>query len=398
MNMIKLTLITTHYDADEKIVAPFLKTVAAQQRIDWRDYEVVFVEDDPNVDFPAWDALLHEALPVDEGVTIKHLKPLAVNTGVADARQRGIDAARGAYFTIMDSDDYLYSTLVFRLFEQECYDLRDKVDIMWTDFWHEHTVDGKLAYTPQGVQRSMIWCFGNYFRRAWVKDQKLRFFSGQRAGDDSGFNQLALSFVEQERLKLVDMQTVVWADNKKSIAHNDVNQFHLSCNPDHMRSWMYVAHSKMLRTQSLDQKKAIGADVLGKIMACFFAMWHADLVNKDSVGTVIPVEEWRRNTEEMCAFVYANFKECIELLSREEESELERMARAGSQVFTPDVTWHEWKRRIQDAPPPIAKYDISWSHVWTQNKAGQGTLTPCYIDFKRDFGPDGRYKGGRKKR
>jgi len=384
MSKPKLSLITTHYDMPFEIVEPLLYTIAAQQRIDFSDYEFVFVEDKPGHE--NWNERIRKLLP--DTLNVIYVPALKYNTGVADSRQRGIDASSGIYFTIMDSDDYLYSTLVWRLFEQEIFVKNPPIG--YTSWYHE-SIQGNTAMYHIQEAPCVVWCFGNYFQRKFVDKEKLRFFKGQRAGDDSGFNQLALSFTDEKKVVIVPMPTVVWADNRDSIAHNRLNEFEITCTPDHMRSWSYVAWSKYLR----GNKQAAAVEMLNKIMMCYFAMYSPGM-RKPEIGNNITAQDWEQKTKEMCAHIYRAFKTELNQLTEEEEAAIFKQA-AMQMTYIPHITWQDWKKEIMSIPA-VPKFDISWSHVWTSNGAAQGTSRTCFIDFSGDFDNNtGRYIGNPKK-
>ena len=80
-----------------RLLRPQIQSILEQ---DYRDYELILVDDGSTDDS---GAICDEFADKDKRIVVIHKK----NGGVDEARNTGIDAARGQYLYFVDSDDEL---------------------------------------------------------------------------------------------------------------------------------------------------------------------------------------------------------------------------------------------------------------------------------------------------
>ena len=80
-----------------RLLRPQIQSILEQE---YRDYELILVDDGSTDDS---GAICDEFADIDKRIVVIHKK----NGGVDEARNTGIDAARGQYLYFVDSDDEL---------------------------------------------------------------------------------------------------------------------------------------------------------------------------------------------------------------------------------------------------------------------------------------------------
>lgn len=104
--MCKISVIATIYNK-EKYLGQFLESIERQQL---QDMEVIFIDDGSS---DACPQILDEFARKDERYHVIHQQ----NSGVCEARNRGLSYARGEYLYIVDSDDRLADNALENMWE-----------------------------------------------------------------------------------------------------------------------------------------------------------------------------------------------------------------------------------------------------------------------------------------
>ena len=182
----KVSIIVPVYNAAATLQRT-LDSIAAQTV---QDFELVFV-DDRSTD---GSREIMEAFASGSGIECQILTQEA-NGGVAAARNRGLDAARGEYIAWVDADDLISpKTLELALSAAESRDA-DIVGWDWTLGFdrngrymrqadYEQPVDALKALMG-GTMRWNLWLF--LTRRSLVEDNAIRFIPGANMGEDMMF-------------------------------------------------------------------------------------------------------------------------------------------------------------------------------------------------------------------
>ncbi|HBI14266.1 MAG TPA: hypothetical protein DDY20_01905 [Desulfobulbaceae bacterium] len=159
------------------------------------DFEYIIVNDGSTDNT---QEIIAEFATKDKRVLPHHM---AQNVGRANARNEGLDKAKGCYIFFLDSDDYLPETALTDLYEAA---KRDNVDIVYggikafdqeTGAWKPyHYTDNficqekrkfRLDEYPDLVNNHSI--IGRLYRREFLKDNHLRFSTTRRNGEDVAF-------------------------------------------------------------------------------------------------------------------------------------------------------------------------------------------------------------------
>ena len=155
----------------------------------FRDFEVVFV-DDCSTDGSAG---IMRSFAESGGIPCQIVRQ-EKNGGVAAARKRGLDAARGDYLAFLDADD----SVPEESFQTAISALKPDTDILGWD-WHlgfeknaRYMRQADYATPVEAVKNLMggtmrwnLWLF--LVRRKLLKDSGIRFINGANMGEDMQF-------------------------------------------------------------------------------------------------------------------------------------------------------------------------------------------------------------------
>ena len=131
------------------------------------------------------------------------LIPRAVNGGVGQARQTGMDETFGDYIVFLDADDAFITPHALR------YLLRamDGQDVVMGQF-AEETENGTILH-----EQNFTWCHAKMYRRSFIERHLIR-FNETRYNEDSGFNQIIAHMTE--RKKYIPQVLYSWNNNTES--------------------------------------------------------------------------------------------------------------------------------------------------------------------------------------
>lgn len=179
---------------------------------DFTDFELILVDDGSTDD----------SLTVLEAFAEKDTRVIVlnneVNRGAAEARNRGIEIARGKYLCFVDADDYIDLGFLRHFYDalqaddcdfvkcgayEEYYD--DNENLMYTRpcIMSDQSFQDAEAITNQVIDMALIPLFGynwnSCYKMAVIKDNQLRFDNTLKVHEDFAFNMAYLSFVRNMR-------------------------------------------------------------------------------------------------------------------------------------------------------------------------------------------------------
>ena len=198
----RLSVIIPQYKESEKMLRQALNTIEFQKGVDFKELEVLIVNDCS--DYPP---------PADIGnnypFTIKVMKTKK-NGGPGLARQYGTERAKGDYILYLDADDCLASCLALRYI----MNYKGNADIIRAKFFNENTNNASNGWT---------WVHGKFYRREFLSEKDLKFPKELRVNEDAYFNMLAGAYAD----KVEDIEELVtfWAKNPSSLTRTDSSKF-----------------------------------------------------------------------------------------------------------------------------------------------------------------------------
>ncbi|MBR0500120.1 MAG: glycosyltransferase family 2 protein [Bacteroidales bacterium] len=183
----RVSLIIPVYNA-EATLAGTLRSLSAQR---FRDFDITFVDDGSTDRTPE----LLRSFATESGIPCRIIRQK--NSGVASARNTGLDAATGDYVGFVDADDRIEPDALERVFL--LLDKYDKhLDIVGWDWKLGFAKNGRLMRqadydTPLqalqnlmgGTMRWNLWLF--MVRREFILRHNLRFIDGANMGEDMQF-------------------------------------------------------------------------------------------------------------------------------------------------------------------------------------------------------------------
>lgn len=168
----KISIVIPIYNV-AKYIADCLYSVLRQS---YNDYEIICVNDGSIDD----SAVIVESLIQKEGVTDKVQLINQDNAGLSAARNTGIEAAKGEYIFLLDSDDWLEQDALSRLAEHLCGEdlvcftgrryFEDKCEYENPDVLTECTYDSGWEYYCKNATKPRNFVFVCAVLRAYRRD------------------------------------------------------------------------------------------------------------------------------------------------------------------------------------------------------------------------------------
>ena len=186
----KISIIMPIYNTG-RLLRPQIQSILEQ---DYRDYELILVDDGSTDDS---GAICDEFADKDKRIVVIHKK----NGGVDEARNTGIDAARGQYLYFVDSDDELLPGALQTL--KDGMENHEGVDISVAGYVYSHEgkadppflpVSSRLfsrnqlmdeLMCPKYQNLGMPWT--NLYKASVIRDNNLRFNKNIHTIDDRVF-------------------------------------------------------------------------------------------------------------------------------------------------------------------------------------------------------------------
>lgn len=203
-------------------------------------------------------------------VPLKYFR-MAKNSGVALARQKGIDEGTGDYFTIIDSDDYFISSYAIQTMYNEI--VKSKADVLRTVFAEDYNIEYDFYRL---YRHDNIACHGKMYRKKFILDHKITYLD-MRGNEDTAYNAL-LKACDAKYYDL-NVLTYRWNYNKDSFTRK--NKYY------HEIDLMTFAHGFVWTTEEIyKRKKYINnienkiAELIGWIYSRINDCWYDDTKNK----------------------------------------------------------------------------------------------------------------------
>lgn len=201
----KLSIVIAHHNEPWEVVKPLFDSLAMQRGIDWRDIEVLLIQDGEEGTLEK-DRFICYNLPV-----VMYVLP---NGGVSKARNHGIDASKGEYVMMCDCDDVFHSAyglhLVFSAMEGE-------PDIINSGFIEESRVDG--GYHMFAHDGDITFVHGKAFRKEFLDHEVLRFPEHIKKHEDGAM--IGLAFQLTQKVKYIKTPFYTWVWNPGSVMRRD---------------------------------------------------------------------------------------------------------------------------------------------------------------------------------
>ena len=179
---------------------------------DFTDFELILVDDGSTDGSRA----VLEAFS-EKDARIKVLK-IDVNCGAAEARNRGIEIARGKYLCFVDADDYIETGFLQHFYDafqaddcdfvkcsacEEYHDENDKIVYTKSCVLPDQSFQDVKAIANQVIDMELIPLFGynwnSCYKMQAIKDHQLRFDNTLKVHEDFAFNMAYLPFVRHMR-------------------------------------------------------------------------------------------------------------------------------------------------------------------------------------------------------
>lgn len=319
-----LSIIIPRFEETEKEIFPLLSSISNQVGIYFDEIEIIIVCDG------------HGKQMLDKSfLDMFHLQysiyELIDNKGPGVCRQVGLDSSHGEYVMFCDADDCLHSVGVLGALMKEA---KNKVPDILTSQWIEEIQndDGTYRYITHDLENT--WMHGKLFRRAFLKNNHIRFHSNLRVHEDSYFLSIARSLSQREtHLPIV---TYVWKYNEKSITRKFDGIYTYNSFPTFIEACC-MAHKQL---ENYHQ-----ADMEWKIIQFIFYVYFT--LQKEEWNTKIHIK-WKEESEKKFKEVmspYWHYWNNTDIIIIKDIYNTERLRTFGNQIETETI--YDWIKRMQ---------------------------------------------------
>lgn len=205
----KLQILIPQYDETDEIIKPLLDSLAIQQNIDFKEFEVIICNDGSNI-------FLTDKLLNSYPYKIKYYKE--PHRGVSGTRNACLNYATADYIMFCDADDMFYSVcglyIIFREMEQG-----NSFDSLVSMFIEEtrNPEDNEIIYVNHEMDSTFV--HGKVHRRKYLIDKQIRWNDKLTIHEDSFFNILCQNL--SENVKYCPMPFYLWKWRHNSVCRHD---------------------------------------------------------------------------------------------------------------------------------------------------------------------------------
>ena len=182
----KLDIIITHYNEPWEVGKKLFDSFYLQECCNYEEVNIILVQDGEDNALPWEELLCQYPFPVNV-VTLKE------HSGVASARNAGIENAVTEWITFMDFDDMLADAATLSQV-LSLFPITEDVDIIWSKYIREVNGHGRLENISLNKEDDADFrLIGKIFRSAFINGNNIRFNTDHPEFCDFLFNTLALS-------------------------------------------------------------------------------------------------------------------------------------------------------------------------------------------------------------
>ena len=204
-----LDIIITHYNEPWETGEKLFRMIGLQRCVDFNAFSVTVVNDGGNR-LPE-EKLEQLSYPVRQ-VDIPH-------GGVSRARNAGMDNTDQPWIMFCDFDDVFTNVYALKdilsVLPCEC-------DMLWSKLIVEDFLDGhELLYISPDNQKT-VFIHGKVYRRAFLKEQGIRFDEGMPFQEDSLFNAMIIARADYRRIGEIKAYTApyAWTRRQNSVTNS----------------------------------------------------------------------------------------------------------------------------------------------------------------------------------
>jgi len=211
----KISLVVPSYNTPEKVAKVLFDSIAKQKDFDFRELEIVVVDDGSNT------PLGSNFFDNYDNLNILYIMS-ETNVGVGLARQIGINNAHGEYILFADIDDEFYNEEVFARWLLSI-EKNPETDFFVSTFIEEVGRDKKnnevvIPHTNDGT-----WMHGKLYKKSFLKEKEIYFHPELRYAEDTFFN--ALAYGMTDNVMTTKEITYIWKRNPESITRANGSEY-----------------------------------------------------------------------------------------------------------------------------------------------------------------------------
>ena len=231
----RLSILITVHNETLQDVYPLLTSLAAQQRVDWEDIEVLMFNDGGSFNYSKLDMQLPFRIHY-----VKHGKK-----GVALNRQELLKNATGKYVMFCDADDSFYQVnALYLIIKQIEADFKVLVSCFFEEVYLPDTKE--YIFIPHSEDK--VFIHGKVYNRQFLVNNSINWIDVCPC-EDSYFNKLALAIAGE--MKYIQDPLYLWKYRANSIVRSD------------LYNWEFDSHVKAIAAQSILVDELINRGLLG---------------------------------------------------------------------------------------------------------------------------------------
>ena len=323
----KLQILVPQYLETEEVVKPLLDSIVVQQNIELEsDVGVIICNDCSDVQL---SQEFLDSYPFD----IKYIRN-EKHLGVSATRNACLDKAKAEYVMFCDADDMFLNVCgLYILFREMAI---GEFDALVSNFVEEtRTPDTRdVVYVNHEIDQTFV--HGKVYRRAFLKNQKIRFKDELTIHEDSYFNCLAQKMARE--VKYCPTPFYLWRWRDASVCRHDPKYILKTYNN-------MLDSSTALVKEFLNRKKKEHAQFYCTAMTydAYFTMNKQEWIDQEN-------KEYRHATELRFKKYFEEFEELFNSIDEKEKAQIimsikNRMF--GEGLLMESITFDDWIKNIK---------------------------------------------------
>ena len=324
----KLSICIPHCDEDTDVVVNMLESIKIQQNVDFKEIEVVIVND--GKDFDKLKAINEKDYPFKlKRVSAKH-------GGVSATRDKAFDESSGEYVMFCDVDDMFYNACGIYIIFKEME--KNQFDVLISSFIEEtRDKDKNPVYVPHEVD--MTFVHGKVYRRQYLINNNIRWNHNLTIHEDSYFNYLAINLCDKEKYgKFCNTPFYLWRWRDASVCRHDPKYILKTYNNMLESSTCLINELTSRHKDELAQQT-----VTHMVYDAYFTMNKKEWLDQEN-------QEYRHKTELRFKKYYHDFLDIFNSIPEDAKTQIiiglkNRMYREG--LVMESITFADWIKEIE---------------------------------------------------
>jgi len=322
----KLQILVPQYQETDEIIKPLLDSIAIQQNVDFNEIGVIITNDGS-------DVKLSESLLNSYPFKIDYYQN--EHKGVSATRNACLDKAAADYVMFCDADDMFYNACGLWMVFREIDDMGgfDGLVSAFVEETRNPEDKEEIVYITREMDSTFV--HGKFYRRKYLKNQKIRWNDNLTIHEDSYFNCLAQHL--SPNIKYCQTLFYLWRWRDESVCRHDPKYILKTYN--NMLDSNTALVQEFIRRRKINEAQFFATSM---IYDAYFTMNKDEWINQENI-------EYRKATEARFKEYYLTFKEYFDAIDEQMKAQIimgvkNRFFQEG--LLLESVTFNDWIKHI----------------------------------------------------